>query len=93
MPSAATQTALHDVPASASMCSPREPIPLAMDWQQLQRPSWLGTPTRRGGMKKKENHLRMKHSWSQTEGGMYNAAAWETITAEYQNESLRVRGM
>ena len=75
MPSVATQTAFKDMLASASPGSPRNPISLPKDWQYYQPPSWTRR-TRRGGMSKKTYQWCMMHSFSQTEGGMYNAAAW-----------------
>ena len=66
--------------ASASPGSPRNPISLPKDWQYYQPPSWTRR-TRRGGMSKKTYQWCMMHSFSQTEGGMYNAAAWEIVTA------------
>ena len=80
MPSVATQTALQDIPAAASFGSPRSPTPSSMDWRLLQPPSWVGISTRRSGMGKKPYMWHLKHSFSQTDGGMYNAAAWEFIS-------------
>ena len=80
MPSVATQSAFKDMLASASPGSPRNPIS-EPNWQYHQPPSWLPrVRTRRSGMRRKPYPWRMKHSVTQTEGGMYNAAAWDIIT-------------
>ena len=85
MPSVATQTAFEDVPSSATLGSPRHPILSTMDWSMVQPKSWESRiSTRRGGMRKKEYLWFMRHAYSQTDGGMYNAAAWEIIAAENQ---------
>ena len=78
MPSVVTQTAFKDVLSTATLGSPRLPNSSSEHWSILQPPSWRsGICTRRSGMHKKEYPWFLKHAYSQTEGGMYNAAAWE----------------
>ena len=71
MPSVATQTALKNVRITATLGAPRNPIGLPTDWRELQLPSWVEV-------------WCMKHSFSQTEGRVYNAETWDFISAEDQ---------
>lgn len=80
MPSVATQTAREDSSAAVSLGSPRDPAPSSVCWRVLQPPSWIGITNRRGGMGKKPYKWYLKHAFSQTDGGMFNAAAWEIIS-------------
>ena len=86
MPSVATQTALQNVQAAVFFGSPRNPAPSSIDWRLLQPPSWSVINNRRGGMSKKTYGWHLKHSFAQTEGGMYTAAVWEIISDPSRRE-------